>query len=123
MKSKNSLGRRVKKGDAALDRAPGKGGRAVIIDFVQSRIEAFNEDQGGGIAVRKDRTGYTLVVELTGVPVARLRPDVHKGSFEVLYWCKSRERWQRVGEWGVSLPSLDEALEFIATDPMDCFWM
>ncbi len=39
---------------------------SVIIDFVQSRIEAFNREQGGGISVHKDARGYTLIREDTG---------------------------------------------------------
>ena len=53
-KSRKPAGSRARRSDAP---SPGRGdgqGRAVVIDFVQSRIEAFNDEQGGGVAVRKD---------------------------------------------------------------------
>ena len=123
MKPKNPSGRGARKGAAALDRSAVKQGGAVVIDFIQGRIEAFNHAQGGGVFVRKDRGGYSLIREDTGMPVARLRPQDLEGKFEILFWSRSRERWQRVGEWGVTASSLDEALDFISRDPYDCFWM
>jgi hypothetical protein len=94
--------------------------RAVILDFVQGQIEAFDVDHGGGIVVRKDSRGYTLIREIDEMPVARLRPG-GEGLFEVYCWSPDRDRWRPVGEFGTTL-SLDDALEFIADDPMDCFW-
>ena len=120
MTSKNPPGRRVRASHGA---APGplKGrGRAIILDFIQSRIEAFNHEHGGGVSVRKDSRGYTLIREDDAVPVARLRPG-NQGQFEVLYWNPYHDRWRPVGAFGTVLP-LEDALEFIAEDPMDCFW-
>ena len=88
----------------------------------QCRIEAFNQEQGGGVAVRKDAHGYTLVDEASGAPIARLRPRENGDRFEVLYWSPFRDRWRQVGPFGGMILSLDDALEFIANDPMDCFW-
>ena len=96
--------------------------RAVVLDFVQRRIEAFNEEQGGGVTVRKDGHGYTLWRMETGEPLARLRPRESGDRFEVLYWSPFRERWLPVGDFGGMVLSLLDALEFIAKDPMDCFW-
>jgi hypothetical protein len=57
MKSKNPPGRRVpraKHGAAPKHHAaPDHNREAVILDFIQSRIEAFNQDHGGGVFVRK----------------------------------------------------------------------
>jgi hypothetical protein len=92
------------------------------LDFVQSRIEAFNEEQGGGVAVRKDAHGYTLLRQDSHTPIARLRPRESGDRFEVLYWSTFRERWQPIGPFGGMVLSLLDALEFIANDPMDCFW-
>jgi len=122
VKPKNPTNRRVQKGTVASDGQSGDEGRTVIIDFILRRIESYNQELGGGVSVRKDRGGYTLIRDDTGQPMARLRPDARKGSFEVLCWSGSRERWRPVGEWGTSMRSLDEALDFIASDPMDCFW-
>jgi hypothetical protein len=122
MKSKNPSKQPVRRGGAASTSRSGGGGRSVILDFVLHRIEVFNRAQGGGASVRKDRNGYTLVHEDTGVPIARLRPRDSRGNFEVLYWSPDTERWRSVGVFGGTILSLDEALDFIASDPMDCFW-
>ena len=79
-------------------------------------------EQGGGVSVRKDSTGYTLVRDDTGLPIARLRPKDAKGNFEVFYWNLYSNRWRKVGDFGGTILPLDDALEFIAEDPMDCFW-
>ncbi len=52
--------------------------------------------------------------------MARLRPK-GQGLFEVLYWNPYHDRWRPVGSFGTVL-ALDQALEFIADDPLDCFW-
>lgn len=122
MKSKNAPKRRTADRSA---RSPAKTPRrdtAMILDFVQSRIEAFNREQGGGVAVRKDARGYTLIREDTGMPVARLRPKESGRRFEVLRWSLDHDNWQAVGMMGTTILSLDDALDFIARDPMDCFW-
>jgi hypothetical protein len=54
------------------------------------------------------------------MPVARLRAR-SQGRFEVLYWNSYHDRWRPVGSFGRALP-LADALEFIADDPMECFW-
>jgi hypothetical protein len=122
MTSKKPPNRRARSGAASPARESGQGAEAIILDFNLSRIEAFNQEQGGGVSVRKDAKGYTLVREDMGKPVARLRAKDNKGHFEVLYWNPFTGRWRQVGEFGGTILSLDDALEFIAEDPMDCFW-
>jgi hypothetical protein len=121
MSSKKPLKSRARHLSSTAHAARGEG-RAVVLDFIQSRIEAFNEEQGGGVAVRKDRHGYTLMREDSGEPIARLRPRERGDRFEILYWSAFRERWRPVGPFGGVILALDDALEFIANDPMDCFW-
>src|SRR4029077_3762327 len=118
--SKNPPGRRVRRGGISPTGPSDQNGRAVILDFVQSQIEAFNQVHGGGVFVRKDSRGYTLIREDDGMPVARLRAK-SQGRFEILYWNSYHDRWRPVGSFGRAL-SLDDALEFIADDPMECFW-
>ena len=122
MKSKNPSNQRARRDGAASGDRAGAGARAITLDFVQYRIEAFNREQGGGVVVRKDRNGYTLVGDESGVPIARLRPKDPSGKYEVLYWSADTDRWRAVGENGGTVLPLDEALDFIAADPMDCFW-
>ena len=120
MKSKIPPGRHLRRSDVPAMPHSARGDRAIILDFVQSRIEAFNLQHGGGIFVRKDSRGYTLIRDDDGMPVARLRPK-NQGQFEVLYWNSYHDRWRPVGTFGTAL-ALEDALEFIAEDPMDCFW-
>jgi hypothetical protein len=124
MKSNNPPERRVRGRSDPRPRSASARGRAVILDFVQNRIEAYNKEQGGGVYVRKDRSGYTLIREDSGMPVARLRPKAKEdpGHFEVLYWSPFHESWRPVGARGGTMLALEDALEFIARDPMDCFW-
>ena len=71
--------------------------------------------------MRKVAHGYSLFREDTGAPVARLKPQKATGLMEILWW-SWRGRWDSLGDvGGLKLP-LDEALEYIAEDPMDCFW-
>jgi hypothetical protein len=92
----------------------------VTLDFTLARIAAFSEAQGGGVAIKRAGAGYSLFREDTGDPLARLRPVGQDDRFEVLWW-SHRDRWEPVGVFGVVLP-LDEALDFIASDPQGCFW-
>src|SRR5262245_9413275 len=95
MKSKYPPSRRIRQGAAPAPAPSTPGGRAVILDFIQSQIEAFNQRHGGGVFVRKDSRGYTLIRDDDGVPVARLRPR-SQGQFEVLYWNIDQDRWRPV---------------------------
>jgi len=92
------------------------------VDFAHGRILAFVEKKARGVGVRKDRHGYTLFREATGDPVARLRPQ-EGPLFSVLYWNRFRQKWRTIGEFGDMILRLDDALAFIAADPMGCFWL
>lgn len=95
--------------------------RRITLDLTQGRIEAFNQANGGGVGVRKDARGYSLFVESTGEPIARLRPLADGNAYDILWW-SDRERWQPIGDVGGVRMPLDEALEYIAHDPLGCFW-
>jgi len=86
-----------------------------------TRIEAFNEANGGGVIIQKAAKGYSLFREDTGRPVARLRPTGKGDQVEVMWW-SHRDKWDQIGDFGPMLMSLDEALEYVAKDPMGCFW-
>jgi hypothetical protein len=122
MKSKNPSKQNRSRATAGSGNRPDASGRAIILDFVLHRIETFNREQGGGVIVRKDRNGYTLVRDDSSTPIARLRPKDGEGKYEVLHWSDQTDRWRTVGNLTGTILSLDEALDFIATDPMDCFW-
>ena len=90
----------------------------MVLDFVQSRIEAFNTEQGGGVAVRKDAHGYTLLHQDSGMPsgLARDTGDLFGATGALSANAGSPSARWRGG------PLLLDELEFIANDPMDCFW-
>lgn len=68
--------------------------------------------RGGGGA-------YTLVLEATGAPIARLKPIGKSDHMRVLYW-SHRDRWADAAPLGGIILTLDDALEFIAKEP--AFW-
>jgi len=89
-------------------------------DTMLQRIEAFNRTRGGGVVVQKAAKGYSLFREDNGKPVARLRPTGKADRVEVLWW--RRETWWQIGDFGPMVMPLDEALKYIARDPMGMFW-
>jgi hypothetical protein len=89
-------------------------------DPLLKRIEKFNESKGGGIIIEKIRGGYSLYLESTGVPIARLRPTGEGDDVEVKRW-SSRERWEDIGDFGSIILPLDKALEYVASESI--FWI
>jgi hypothetical protein len=90
-------------------------------DDILERIEAFNEEKGGGVIIRKAVKGYSLFREDNGRPIARLRPNGKGDQVEVMWW-SHRDQWDQIGDFGPMVMPLDKALEFVAKDPMGCFW-
>jgi hypothetical protein len=90
-------------------------------DFL-ARIQAFNTANGGGVVIRKAAKGYSLYQERTGQPVARLRPTGKGDQVEVMWWRSHGERWDQIGDFGPMVMALDDALEYVAKDPMGFFW-
>lgn len=90
-------------------------------DEIIARIERFNDNRGGGVAVEHRRGGYTLVLEATGAPIARLKPIDNGERMRILYW-SYRNRWDDAGPLGGIFLPLDNALEFIAREPVFWIW-
>ena len=86
-------------------------------DPVIERIMAYPWPRGG-VSVRKIRGGYSLSSARTGAPVARLKPMPQHDHFEILWW--RRDAGGAAGPFGAVF-SLDEALDFIASEPP--FWI
>lgn len=89
-------------------------------DFL-ARIETFNKANGGGVILEKAAKGYSLFRADTGQPVARLRPTGKDDQVEVLWW-SHRDKWDHIGDFGGMFMPLDEALDYVARDPIGCFW-
>ena len=90
-------------------------------DKIIARIEKFNDKRGGGIVVEHRRGGYTLVLEVTCAPIARLKPTGDDDRMRVLYW-SHRDRWADPTPIGSVILPLDEALEYIAGEPVFWIW-
>ena len=86
---------------------------------VRERIEAFNQARGGGVLVHKAGRGYSLLSERTGAPIARLRPTGDADKVQVLWW--NGECWGASGPFGIAIMPLNEALDYIASEP--AFWI
>jgi hypothetical protein len=52
-------------------------------------------------------------------PIARLRPTGDGDKVEVLWW--NGERWGASGPFGVAAMPLDQALDYVASEP--AFWI
>ncbi len=74
------------------------------------RIEAFDEDNGGGVTVTRRRGGYTLTLTATQAPIARLGPAGSGDLMRVHCW-SWQNRWNDVGDMGGLVLPLDEALD------------
>lgn len=91
----------------------------MTIDAILTRIEAFNQAHGGGVLATANRGLITLTYEETGAPIARLRPVGEGDQFNILYW-SMRGRWSTIGDFGGVILSLDDALDYIASESI--FW-
>jgi hypothetical protein len=90
-------------------------------DDLLARIEAFSNAKGGGVIIRKANKGYSLFRADNGRPVARLRPT-GKGDVVEIMWWSHRDKWEQIGDFGPFVMPLDEALAYIARDPLGTFW-
>lgn len=90
-------------------------------DKMLDRINAFNEANGGGVIVQKAAKGYSLFREDNGKPIGRLRPTGSNDEVEIFWW-SHRDKWDQIGDFAGMFMALDEALDYIAKDPMGCFW-
>jgi len=87
-------------------------------DPMRERIAAHPWPRGGVEVIRVNR-GYTLYSRRTGGQVARLRPTGLGDDVQVLWW--RRDAWGAPGATGPVIMSLDQALEFVATEGF--FWI
>jgi hypothetical protein len=86
-------------------------------DEMRDRIAAYPFPRGGVEVVRANR-GYTLYSRRTDGPVARLRPT-SQDKVQVLWWRGTA--WAAPGDFGPVIMTLDQALEYIATEGF--FWI
>lgn len=87
-------------------------------DAMLERIAAFPWTRGG-VVVRRVARGYSLFAARSGAPVARLRPTGRGDAVQVLWW--NGERWGASGPFGIATMPFDQALDYVANDPL--FWI
>ena len=87
--------------------------------MVLARIEDYNRTKGGGVVAEYRQRGFTLRLETTGAPIARLKPTGRDDRMDIFYW-SPKGKWSQVGPLGGTTLPLDQALEFIASEPI--FW-
>ena len=85
-------------------------------DPLLERILTFDRARGGGVAIERVNRGYSLFSAETGTPIARLRPTGRADEVEILWW--RGDRWGRIGDFGGLILPLDEALNYIANEPL-----
>ena len=88
-------------------------------DALLERIATFQHAGWDEVVVHKLARGYSLFSARTGGPIARLRPTVEADLVQVLWW--NSKRWSASGPFGVATMPLDEALDYIVTEPV--FWI
>jgi hypothetical protein len=90
-------------------------------DSILDRMTEYFDKKGAPVTVEHRNKGYSIIHE-SGEPVARFRlmtnnPD----NVEVLWW-SHRNKWDHIGDFGGMRKGLDEALDFVLSDPMGIFW-
>ena len=88
-------------------------------DDIPARIEAFDDANGGGVGYYEDNGAYHLYLLETEAPIARLKPTGDGNEVRLGYW-SHRRIWEDIDDMGGVVMPLDEALEFIANEPV--FW-
>jgi hypothetical protein len=86
-------------------------------DRILEGLETFC--QAHDVVVEKRGGGYSLLSRRTGAPVARLRPTEDPEKVQVLWW--NGERWKNPGPFGRLTMPVDQAIDYIASEP--AFWI
>jgi hypothetical protein len=71
------------------------------------------------VVVEKRGRGYSLLSRRSGAPVARLRRTDDPEKVQVLWW--NGERWKAPGPFGRLTMPVDQAVDYIASEP--AFWI
>jgi len=87
----------------------------VLSVILNAKSNKYREERRGN--------GYSIIHE-AGTPIARIQKE--KGGetelVEILWW-SHREKWDHIGDFGGLVMSLEEALEYVVSDPLGIFWM
>lgn len=86
---------------------------------IATRIEAFDDANGGGVGYYKDKGAYHLDLLETEAPIARLKPTGNGDEVRLGYW-SHRRKWENIDDMGGGVMPLDASLEFVANEAI--FW-
>jgi hypothetical protein len=86
-------------------------------DLILEGLEAFCHAHD--VVVEKRGRGYSLLSRQRGAPVARLRQTDDPKRVQVLWW--NGERWKAPGPFGTLTMPVDQAIDYIASEP--AFWI
>ena len=90
-------------------------------DSVLKKLTEYFEKKHSPVLVQRVNKGYSIIHE-SGERIARLVPrGGDSDHFKILWW-SHRDKWERIGDFGGVVMSIEEALEYVLPDPMDIFW-
>jgi len=92
-------------------------------DRILERMTEYLDMKEAPVKVERRGNGYSIIHE-SGKPVARIQKEKGGKSelVEVLWW-SHRDKWDHIGDFGGMVMSLEEALEYVVSDPLGMFWM
>jgi hypothetical protein len=109
---------RLEQESERMDRESKKKRRRTPQQRLQMQIERSFSKLGFSRAVRPMSWGYAVFND-DDVPVALIRR--HKERWEVLLWTR-REKWEPIGDLGVSFETVQDAAGYVVDDPLGIFW-
>ncbi len=90
-------------------------------DSVFDKMTEYFDKKRSPVVVQRVNKGYSIIHE-SGEAVARFRPrGGDSDRVEVLWW-SHRDKWDHIGDLGGLFMSIEEALEYVLSDPMGIFW-
>ena len=90
-------------------------------DSVLDKMTKYFDKKRSPVVVRRDNKGYSIIHE-SGEPVARFRlREGDSDRVEVLWW-SHRDKWDHIGDFGGLFMGIEEALEYVLSDPLGIFW-
>ncbi len=92
------------------------------IDCIPNRITEYFEQKGVHVTVKRLKNGYSIIHE-SGHRIAQFRPEAGDSDLIEVLWWSSQDKWDHIGDFGGLTMKLEEALQYVLSDPMDIFWM
>ena len=88
------------------------------IEIYEHALERIQTKQAP-LKVKRVSNGVNIYSTDGNIPVARLKP-ANENLVEIKYW-SHRERWEAIGEFGGVFLSLDDSIDYVLEDELNCF--